>query len=178
MIIGISGISGSGKTTVGKILATDIDGKFIDQDLFFKKRKPLIKVSNGETKLNYDCDEAIDIKAMNDAIRSASKEKKYVVISGFSLRDYFFDDNTRPHIHFHLRIPKELSLKTRLKVKNFSENRKKSEKCMFDEYVYPYYITTIHKSNIDEFIDVAAKVSDDYVREDIGVILKIIKSKL
>ena len=174
-IIALSGISGSGKTTIGRILAKEIGGIFIDQDWYFKKKKPFIRLSNGETVPNYDTDAAIDIKKMNENIRNKFVLNLPIIIAGFALREYFFDRDTKPDIHFHIRIPKQLSLETRLKVKKFSDKAKKNEIYMFNEVVFPYYLQTLEKSKIDYFIN---GTNEDGVRRNMGAMVSEILNHL
>src|SRR3990172_12989284 len=68
-IIGISGISGAGKSTVAKILAERYNGLYVDQDSFYKRKKPMITLSNGIIKPNWDHEDALDIQQMNKDLR-------------------------------------------------------------------------------------------------------------
>lgn len=151
-IIGISGISGAGKTTIGKKIADLTGGIFIDQDWFFKRDKPLTKLSDGTMVKNWDSTEAIDIPAMISKIRQELTKNKPIILAGFALRDEYFDPDTKPSIQFHIKIPKELSLQTRYKVKNFSPKYKKLQDKIFTELVYPFYLETLNKSKIDYII--------------------------
>ena len=152
-IIGIGGISGSGKSTLGKQIAEKLNGVYIDQDWFFKKNKPQIKLSDGSTTSNWDCMEAIDISAMNDRIKKELKNHNIIVIGGFALWDEWFEQDIKPNIHFHIKIPKELSLETRLKVKNFGSEARKKQELIFNELVYPFYQETLKNSKIDHMIE-------------------------
>lgn len=171
-IIAISGISGAGKSTIGKILAKKLNAVFIDQDWFNSGNKQQATLSNGYIVTNYDCDNASNTKNFNDAI-SSNKHNNLVVV-GYNLRDYFFSDKNRPTIHFNIIIPKELSLETRLAIKSFSDERRANEKLFFDEYLYPYYENTLTNMNIDHFINGFV----DNERETIENIINYIISKL
>ena len=151
-IIFLSGISGSGKTTLGKEIAQKLNGKFIDQDWFFKREKPMIKLSNGKLLRNWDTQEAIDITRLNKRLREEIQNKhlNYIILGGFALRDEWFDNDVKPDLHFHIKIPKELSLQTRLKLKPGNE---KDQTLMFNEAVWVFYQETINKSKIDYFIN-------------------------
>jgi len=150
-IIAISGISGAGKSTIGKMLAKKLNATFIDQDWFNSSNKQKVILSNGSTVTNYDCDDAFNIKNFNDAI--SSNKRNNLVIVGYNLRYYFFFEGNKPTIHFNIVIPKELSLKTRLAIKPFSDERRANEKLFFNEYLYPYYQDTLKNSDIDHFIN-------------------------
>ena len=149
-IIAISGISGAGKSTIGKMLAKKLNAEFIDQDWFNSGNKQQATLSNGYIVTNYDCDDVFNIKNFNDAI--SSNKHNTLVIVGYNLRHYFFFEGNKPTIHFNIMIPKELSLETRLSIKPFSDERRANEKLFFNEYLYPYYQDTLKKSDIDYFI--------------------------
>lgn len=152
-IIAISGISGAGKTTIGKLLAKRLNGIYIDQDTFFKKDKPKVKLSDGSVTSNWDCLDAIDISAFNNKIKEELANNKIIIVGGFALWNEMFDNDTKPNIHFHIRIPRELSLETRLKVKNFTQENRLKQKLIFDELVYPFYQETLKHSEINYFIE-------------------------
>lgn len=151
-IIAISGISGAGKSTIGRQLAQRLMAGFIDQDEFFDSFIPKVTLSNGHIRSNYDADIAVDIVRFNQRILKQKETDPKIVIVGFALRDYMFTNETRPTIHFHLSISDELSLQTRLRVKDFSEERKVDEILMFNDYVLPYYRATLEYSKIDHYI--------------------------
>lgn len=165
-IIAISGISGAGKSTLGKQIADKIKGIYIDQDWFFKKNKPQVKLSDGSTTSNWDCKEAIDLHGMNERIRKEMKNNKNIIIGGFALWDEWFDQDTRPNIHFHIKIPKDLSLETRLKVKKFNPEARKKQELIFNELVYPFYLETLKHSKIDYFIEGMDKNGDRRLMDD------------
>lgn len=146
----ISGISGSGKTTLGKEIAQLLHGKFIDQDWFFTKHKPMIKLSNGKVVKNWDTEKALDMRRFNETLRNAQKTNKYVVVSGFALRDELIDKENKPDLHIHIKIPEQLSLQTRLKLKPGNEV---DQTLMFNEVLLPFYHETLKRSKINYFIN-------------------------
>lgn len=150
-IIALSGISGAGKSKIGTEISKILSAVYIDQDSYFLYNIPKVELSNNYIIKNYDSDEAIDIVKFNDAIRS--NKNNIVIVVGFSLRTTMFDNDNIPNIHFHLNIPKELSLLSRLNTKPFSEERKNNEILVFNEYVYPYYQETLKLSQIDHYIE-------------------------
>ena len=171
-IIAISGISGAGKSTIGKILAKKLNAIFIDQDWFNGGNKQQATLSNGYIVTNYDCDNVSNIKNFNDAI-SSNKHDNLVVV-GYNLRNYFFNEQNKPTVHFNIIIPKELSLETRLATKSFSDERRANEKLYFDEYLYPYYEDILKNSDVDYFIN--GVVNNE--REKIENIINYILTKL
>lgn len=172
LLIGISGISGAGKTTVAKEIAAKINGIYIDEDWFYKRDKPLVKLSNGKTKANWDSKDAIDLRRMNMFLRDKLKLNKPVVLAGFALWESFFDPDTQLDVHFHLKIPKEVSKATRLSVKQFRDPQ--SEELMFDEVVYPFYLKTLERSKIDHEINVMDGENRRPINEEIDEILRLL----
>lgn len=176
-ILAISGISGAGKTTTGKLLAKHLNCPFIDEDWFFLTNMPIAILSNGTKKRNYDSDQSIDLDKFNRRIDLEKQNNDYLVVVGFSLRTYFFEQQNKPTIHFHIKIPKELSFQARITSKRLQED---AEKFMFNEYVYPYYEETLKMSTIDYMID-GVEYSDngiDYSRKSLESILSGIISKI
>lgn len=176
-IIAISGISGAGKSTIGKLLADRINAVFIDQDWFFKSDIENVILSNGSSVKNYDSDQSIDIEKFNTAISEHKKNNHTIIISGFALRDYFFCEENKPNVHFHIIIPTLLSFTSRLTTKPFSEKRKIDEAFLFYEYVYPYYEETITKSNVDYIIIGTISLADTS-RKDIEDRISEIRSEI
>lgn len=173
-IIAVSGISGAGKSTIGKLISEKLHGIYIDQDWFFKKDKPRVKLSDGSITSNWDCKEAIDLKAMNNRIRQELKNNKPIIIGGFALWDEFFDPDITPNIQFHIKIPKDLSLETRLKVKNFTPETRRKQELIFNELVYPFYLETLKHSKIDHFVEGL----ENGKRRSIDEMIKEIMSKI
>ncbi len=158
-VIFLSGISCSGKTTIGQIIASnytldDNDRRpfyFIDQDWYFHKNKPKINLSNGSVLNNWDHKDSIDHKSLNRKIIKVKKEGKHVIVAGFALRDGWFQGEAMPDIHIHIKIPKRLSLETRLKIK--PGGNKKDKVLLFEEAVWPFYQETLEQSIFDCVID-------------------------
>lgn len=176
-IIAISGISGSGKSSIAYKLAVILNGTHIDQDSDYKQNKPKVKLSNGVIKSNWDTLEAINLEEMNKKLRIPG----LVFLSGFALSDDVFENDNKPDIHVHLVISKELSLQTRLAIKNFKDDEKDTQILVFNELVYPFYQLTLNKSTIDIFINVESdnqkhtrKSFDDLLDE----IIEYLKTKL
>jgi thymidylate kinase len=153
-IIAISGISGSGKSTIASILAIILGGIHIDMDSYYKKNKPPFKLSNGLSVSNWDSLESIDLEQMNKDLRIPG----LVILSGFALSDDVFEDDNKPDVHIHLVISKELSLQTRAAIKNFEDIEKANQILVFNELLYPFYQLTLSKSIINININVESDI--------------------
>ncbi len=80
----LSGLSGTGKTTLGKYIATKNKMIMIDQDTFYKKTKPKVVLSSGLIVSNWDCLEAIDWDALCTAVLKELTTNS-VILVGFAL---------------------------------------------------------------------------------------------
>lgn len=175
-IIAISGISGSGKTFIGSRLAIRLSGMHVDRDIYYKENKPKVRLSNGVVKSNWDTHEALDNVRMNEDLRVLSG---LLILSGFDLSDEVFDEDNKPDVHIHLHISPELSLQTRLAVKDFNSDDKETHRLMFNEVVYPFYQNVCRSSSINKTINVEIDNSsqrrsgDDIVDEIIEYLKKI-----
>ncbi len=152
-LIALSGLSGAGKSTQGKMLAAEMKWEYIDLDDYYRRKNlPRIKLSNGKTYNNYDTLEALDLPSFRADILKKQKLNT-VVITGFALREEVFD-NIRIDIHIHLLLDKRTSLDRRKHKYRFYDAKKKQfEIMMINECVYPFYIDTLNHSRINYFID-------------------------
>mgnify|MGYP001222915273 FL=1 len=177
MLMFISGISTSGKTYVGKKFVEKRNSLgeewvFKDLDDFYIDKKPLIKLSNGKEKENWDCFEAIDYKRVKKFLEDsfAAEPEKNVCLVGFALSGeligYF------PAIHFHLvltpssyeyineryvfisELEKELGhlvIQNRQLTKGFKGDKAEADVLMVKEVLIPFYknfVQTLDKYTI------------------------------
>lgn len=82
MLIGIHGCSCSGKTTLARGLAAELDGIIVHQDDFYKP-DACIPVMNGLQ--DWDCPEAFDLDRMKATILSLRDMAKLVIVEGILL---------------------------------------------------------------------------------------------
>lgn len=87
MFIAISGLSGAGKTSCGKLLAEKLGFTFIDLDWYFLEQKPIVTLSNGVKVKNYDCYEALDLEKIH------AMDTYNVILVGFVLTDRVLPKN-------------------------------------------------------------------------------------
>jgi thymidylate kinase len=177
-IIAISGISGSGKTTISSKLAIIFNATHIDQDSYYIKEKPKVLLSNGVMTSNWDCFKSLDLVQMNKDLRIPG----LVIISGFALSDAVFEDDNKPDVHIHLIIPKELSLETRLVVKNFKNDKIGhdalvfNQTLVFNELVYPFYQKIVNESTIHKTIDCCTSNNRKLLDTILDEIIEYLKS--
>ncbi len=153
MFIAISGISSSGKTTVGKELASRLNLKFLDLDSFYYSRKPMVTLSNGKKVKNWDCMESLDINAFKAAILEYAPLG--LVVVGFALRDDIFP--IKPKYHIHLNIGDTVDDICQRCVDCRQQYKKlnlETDKMVVKELVYPFYVETLKKSKITFNIEV------------------------
>src|SRR4030095_6399690 len=83
-VIFICGLSGVGKSyLVDKFIQRHPDFIQVDLDSFYKREKPTVKLSNGETVSNWDDPEAIDWDKFNQHVLERL-ELAGIIISGFA----------------------------------------------------------------------------------------------
>ena len=184
-LVAISGLSGSGKTTIGKKLAKEHGAKFIDLDKYFvpKENIPRTKLSNGEYVTNYDCYEAINWQKFWEDVDKSLYKYELVVIVGYCLpitEEQFFitygeDRDYDYHFHLHLKLDKEECKKRRVASKGLTGDKIEKDGLEVDEIVWPFYKQNYYHSgdlnyrHIDEVVD--ATKSPNIVFEHISGIL-------
>lgn len=172
-VIFISGISGSGKSTISNILCKNNSWIYIDQDWFYKVMKPKIILSNKKEVSNWDCLEAINWEMMNnyliESLLSVFKGK-IIIICGFCPAFDFLKININKHIH--------LKPHNNVNLENFCiESRKKSkklkneeqDKLVIKELVIPFYNSILeqYKSKIDKIIEITDSTGQRYSCDEI-----------
>ncbi len=152
MFLVITGISGSGKTTIGKELAKYLNLNFLDLDSFYLIDKPLITLSNGMKVKNWDCLESLDIEAVKLAVKE--KALQGLVFVGFAICDELLPIKPDYHIHLSTGKTKEeiinKCIDSRKKSKPFKDNR---DELVVKEIVYPFYCDIIKKMTINYTIN-------------------------
>lgn len=153
MLMFISGVSTSGKTTIGKELTKQRieigeDWIFKDLDDFYFDKKPIIKLSNGKEKENWDCFEAIDYGKLNEWLENQIK-KHNVCLVGFALSKERI--KLPCSIHFHLTLldydhhsfdEKEIAhlvAQNRQLTKGFKGDKAQDDVLMVKEVLIPFY---------------------------------------
>lgn len=187
-LIAISGLSGSGKTTVGKMIVDVYGGKIIDLDSYFipKDKLPKVQLSNKTIVQNYDCYDAINWGRFWSDVRDALRKHELVIIVGFCLpiteqqaletgmNDLDYD------YHFHLELDKETSKKRRIISKGWTDNAEKIKRNSLevDEVVWPFYEQNYYCENklnyqyLDEVID-ATLSPDDVFNHITGIMFSL-----
>ena len=171
MFLVISGISGSGKSTIGLQLAKSLNLTYVDLDSFYLPQKPYVTLSINAKVKNWDTLEALDIEAIKLTIRE--KAPNGLLSVGFTLRDDLFNE-FKPYCHIHLSTGQtkdqiiERCIASRQQSKTFStssalllnnnalllSNSALVDKYTVEEVIYPFYVETVTKSTINHIVEV------------------------
>lgn len=178
LIILISGLSGSGKTALGKNISHDFKIKLIDMNDFYKENfDEKIKLPNNKTVVNYDTDNAVNWTKINKEINDFKKDGVVVIGNVFPTDKLQF----KTDFHVHLKITKQELKNKRL---NYIEKHKnkgfdvETESLRINMYTYPYYLETMKRMKFTKFIDVT-ELSNDAIYDDIfDVLIKHITDSL
>lgn len=184
-VIVISGLSGSGKTTLGKLfVAKHQEYVLIDQDTFFLKDKPKVKLSTGEIVSNWDTVDALNWDSLNCAVNQARRYNP-VMFTGFApwTNRITFPVALHIHLSYDLSGVNAISrcITARCKSKGFIDSKKRErDELMVHEIIYPFYIETLRNSDIDFMLPVFDESSIKHSsmlnkRVDIKVLLEEIE---
>ena len=151
----LQGLSGVGKTHLGKYAATKLAAVFIDQDSYYKKVKPEVTLSDGTIVKNWDCVAALDWEKMENEVMGLL-QKSDVVLAGFALRDDHLGKLSTyvPQRRIELVYgDQELSRckAARKKAKNINEDR---DALVIQELVIPFYMETKARGRFDKLVRV------------------------
>jgi len=186
-LIYISGISGSGKTTVAQKLDLIIDNSIvIDQDSYFARNKPLVKLSSGETVINYDSEEAIRWDHFNEAI-AINLQSYNVIVTGFALRSHKM--RLTPNVHFLLindvLVEGKHNIDSLIKTcYTERQNNKRfygmeSEKFVVPELVVPFYFQTLScLSGSVTIVNTIVQKGNNIERLSIDILIGFLLTKL
>ncbi len=145
--IALHGISGSGKTTVGRALAELLGCPYIDQDSFYLREKPLVRLSDGSEVRNWDTMEAIDETRLRDTLSKAERSGRdqdcAYICGGFALRGLSFDTNVLLQTGDTQEQIIARCIAARQQSKGFSGPKAQRDSRMVREVVYPYYCETV-----------------------------------
>lgn len=182
MLIFIHGGSGAGKSTVGKLLAKEYDGIWIDQDSFYKPKKPIVEyIYEGKIiqEVNWDSLEAIDMKRFNEAIEESRKENPDmpIFVTGFALRLLQMEHDPDVNILLDYGLPDEMAqekmIESRRKAKGLKGNKDEARVRMV---VWPYYqetLSCIGKPNkIPVYDKTSKRIKLDEIMKEIKLLLK------
>jgi gluconate kinase len=166
----ISGISGTGKTTIGKMVAKYKNWTFIDQDSFYLQEKPLIMLSLGIKVKNWDCIESIDWHKLNNEVKK-TLQLNNVLLVGFALWSSYISFPVEKHIHlfYGTGIDNDIILCyfNRKESKNLTNDNILKDISIIKELVFPFYFKTLENSIITHYI----RVYNENIRIDIDKLL-------
>jgi shikimate kinase len=152
-IIALVGISGSGKTTIGRFVANRLNYIYVDLDDFYKRDKPKITLSNGITVSNWDTLDALDLSAFRQTLASLVREKRNIIVGGFALSDDVFEQ-LKPTATILLSVGNTDSeiisrtIEARRRSKGFAGHKAIQDELMVKEVVYPYFKNVLQNTNV------------------------------
>ena len=88
MIVILMGVSGSGKTTVGRLLAEKLGWEFVDADTFHSPQN-IAKMRHGEPLT--DADRALWLAAVRTAMKDWTREHRNLVLACSALKSSYRD---------------------------------------------------------------------------------------
>lgn len=165
-LIALIGISGTGKTTLGKQLAEKLNYTYVDLDDFYRKEKPKIRLSTGEIVRNWDTLKALDLEKFREHLRSTSGG---IIVGGFALKDSVFEKSPRMTILLaplsDKETQKDLSafseseiqeevIQRTIKARQQAKGVSSRDELMVREVVYPYFLRMLKKVKIDHILPV------------------------
>ena len=150
-----SGLSGSGKTTIGKHYAKMHGFAFIEGDEFFKPIKQVVTLSDGSICSLYDSEEAIDWDRLNSTVNDVL-ERNTVVLATFLPVLSRFTFKIHRHVRFVMGETDEELIErcilARITSKRLHTLEKQSkDSLMVKEVVFPIY-KDITKMNTPDLI--------------------------
>jgi cytidylate kinase len=153
LIILVSGLSGSGKSELGKYICRDFKLHCIDMRKFYKKNADeKIKLPNGKYIINYDTDNVVNWDDLNTDINKYKKDGVVIFGNMFPTDKLQF----KTDFHIHLKIAKqELKQRIHAYIEKHPEKKfdEETENLRFNMHTYPYYLETIKRMKITKFMD-------------------------
>lgn len=174
IIIGISGTSGTGKTTIGRLIAQRMGWTFIDQDRFFIRKKPKVELTTGEIVDNWDSLDAIDWDALNRSVISAAQNGP-VVLVGFCLVKSRLDFEFTKHIHLKYDAGFELEMCVAARRKSKPGMNAVRDAVMVEEVVLPFQKEVEQQLGNLEVVVVSDVLNRKSIPDLVGECLKIIR---
>jgi len=155
----VSGLSGTGKTTLAQYYSIKHGYVFVDGDSFYLKDKPQVTLSDGTAASNWDTADAIDWDSLNMYVKGQLKTN-IVVLATFMPRIDMFEFAIFIHISlsfsdlntriYNAEDATRKCIAARIASKGYNTNRAQvRNEMMVREYVYPEYVytTSVYKPN-------------------------------
>jgi tRNA A37 threonylcarbamoyladenosine biosynthesis protein TsaE len=168
LVILISGLSGCGKTKLGKNISRDFKIKLMNQNEFFiNDYNKTVKLSNGVEVIKWDNDDAVDWDKFNSEINKFNKDGVIVIGFTFPVEKLKF----KPDFHLHLSIKKTTCMEKRkdffTKYKNlypmeYERLGTDTEKLIMNNLTYPHYLASMKSAKIHYFIS-GIDISDEEI---------------
>jgi hypothetical protein len=146
LVILVSGLAGSGKTVVSKLIADDYEITHLKLKDYFLDQHKLSK------KFSFD---AIDWDKVNQEVDKLKHTG--VIVSGLLFDDSKMTFNSDYNIHIKISKQNWLTNRSENLIKTNKENHEElmiTEKKDFNAIWYPYYLSNLNASRIDKFYNI------------------------
>ncbi len=168
LVIFITGISGCGKTTLGKVLSHNFKLPLIEQMNYYKKGYDVkAQLPDGSSVVNLFTDDAVDWTALNNDINE--KKSTGVIVTGIALPKDKMDMTIDYHIHLSISKKECLERKQQYLKKHkeqYPEEYKligtAAEKLKMNQLIFPYYLESVKRSHVNKFLNIN-ELSDDNI---------------
>lgn len=153
----LSGLSGSGKSTVGSSLAESLGWIFVDGDDFFLPVKPRVQLSTGDTVSNWDDPASIDWQELNIVLRQKLAQGNVIFVTFLPIIENY--DFVVDH---HIRLSTGSDYLNKciaarvISKKITDETRVRRDTLVVTELVVPMYLK-ICERDVDDIIEVYSK---------------------
>lgn len=195
IVIIISGLSGSGKTSIAKFIERDFKLKLINIDDYAKKNVDnIVELSNGIKIVDWDDVNTYDWDKINKKVNEYKSNG--VILCG----PYFPTDLLKfePHFHIQIKTPKQILIEKRVKFINANKDKFKTlfesltnreeiiesseettEKsrtqdvdtsivaAIVNQITYPHFLEYTQKSKIDKFVN-AKDLNKDQIYDQVA----------
>lgn len=157
LIVVVSGLSGSNKTSIAKFIERDFKIHMINIEKYTSNYTKIVELSNGTKLIDWDSIDSFDWNKINDEIRKTKSNG--VVVCG----PYFPSDKITDNIDFHIQIKvaKQTLIEKRHEyIKSHPEKFESLEEIntqlvasIVNQVTYPHFLDYTAKSKIDKYVN-------------------------
>ena len=168
----ISGLSGSGKTSIAKFIERDFKLVLINIDNFvIEKFDETVELSNNVKVTNWDSVDSFDWDAINKIVND--NKANGIVLCGpyFPLEKIKFESD----FHIQIKVPKQILIEKRLKFAESNRDKFKTLETIDNQIIstivnkitYPLYLKYTEESKIDKFVN-SKDITKDQIYDEVA----------